>query len=149
MTRTMGELEKTRQRTSECDLHDDRRCYAPRCLNRCKSTTVAWFGIGARSAKCQAISLPGSDRQPKSLLRGSEHCSERTGWSTRNLRSEDQSMYSAAPPPAHLYATPPLHSICIGPASAAERLPSKRCIESARTHRARACAPPLRASDTT
>src|SRR6516225_6739201 len=51
--------------------------------------------------------------------------------------------------PAHLYATPPLHSICIGPASAAERLPSSRWIESARTHRVRACAPPLRASDTT
>jgi hypothetical protein len=30
-----------------------------------------------------------------------------------------------------------------------ERLPSSRCIESARTHRARACALPLRASDTT
>src|SRR5580692_4754386 len=29
------------------------------------------------------------------------------------------------------------------------RLPSSRCIESARTHRARACALPLRASDTT
>ena len=29
------------------------------------------------------------------------------------------------------------------------RLPSSRCIESARTHRARACALPARASDTT
>ena len=29
------------------------------------------------------------------------------------------------------------------------RLPSSRCIESARTHRAPACAVPLRASDTT
>ena len=52
---------------------------------------------------------------------------------------------------AHLYATSPLHSICIGPASAAiaAGLPSSRCIESAQTHRARVCSSLTRASDTT
>jgi hypothetical protein len=51
--------------------------------------------------------------------------------------------------PTHLDTTPPFHSIPIGPASAAGRPPSSRCIESAPEHHASILILPLmRASDT-
>src|SRR3974377_2108524 len=52
-------------------------------------------------------------------------------------------LLSSAPPPPHY------NSIRPACRPNRHRLPSRRCIESARTHRAPACAVPLRASDTT